>query len=112
MTATVLRTGTSKRTSRQIEEDLRRLGADLGYIGGAGYQRHLFCWPQRICRAAVATGFRIIAGSHFSRGGIRAGTAAKVGGSEARTHVAWIPGGRALAQGSVRVASVRARFAE
>src|SRR5208283_6173296 len=30
MTATVLRTGTSQRTSRQIEEDLRRLGADLG----------------------------------------------------------------------------------
>src|SRR5690349_8483528 len=29
MTATVLRTGTVKRTSRQIEEDLRRLGADL-----------------------------------------------------------------------------------
>ncbi len=29
MTATVLRTGTSHRTSRQIEEDLRRIGADL-----------------------------------------------------------------------------------
>jgi len=34
MTATLVRTGTSKRTSRQIEEDLRRLGADLGT--GAG----------------------------------------------------------------------------
>jgi zinc protease len=30
MTATVVRTGTGKRVSRQIEEDLRRLGADLG----------------------------------------------------------------------------------
>src|SRR5258705_10561280 len=30
MTATLVRTGTSRRTSRQIEEDLRRLGADLG----------------------------------------------------------------------------------
>jgi zinc protease len=29
MTASVVRTGTAKRTSRQIEEDLRRLGADL-----------------------------------------------------------------------------------
>src|SRR5690348_16142353 len=29
MTATVVRTGTQKRVSRQIEEDLRRIGADL-----------------------------------------------------------------------------------
>ncbi|MGA2095748.1 MAG: pitrilysin family protein [Candidatus Acidiferrum sp.] len=35
MTATVLRTGTSKRVSRQIEEDLRRLGADLSSYAGA-----------------------------------------------------------------------------
>jgi zinc protease len=34
MTAAVLRTGTAKRTSRQIEEDLRRLGADLGATAG------------------------------------------------------------------------------
>jgi zinc protease len=34
MTATVLRTGTTKRSSRQIEEDLRRLGADLGASAG------------------------------------------------------------------------------
>jgi zinc protease len=34
MTSTVLRTGTAKRTSRQIEEDLRRLGADLGATAG------------------------------------------------------------------------------
>jgi zinc protease len=34
MTATLVRTGTSKRTSRQIEEDLRRLGADLGTSAG------------------------------------------------------------------------------
>src|SRR5271170_2008150 len=34
MTATVVRTGTAKRTSRQIEEDLRRLGADLGSSAG------------------------------------------------------------------------------
>ncbi len=35
MTATVVRTGTVKRTSRQIEEDLRRLGADLSSNAGA-----------------------------------------------------------------------------
>jgi zinc protease len=35
MTATVLRTGTDKRQSRQIEEDLRRLGADLSSHAGA-----------------------------------------------------------------------------
>src|SRR5882672_2234791 len=35
MTATVLRTGTSKRASRQIEEDLRRIGADLSSGAGA-----------------------------------------------------------------------------
>jgi zinc protease len=34
MTATVVRTGTAKRTSRRIEEDLRRLGADLGSSAG------------------------------------------------------------------------------
>ncbi|MGB2626558.1 MAG: pitrilysin family protein [Candidatus Acidiferrum sp.] len=34
MTATAVRTGTNKRTSRQIEEDLRRLGADLGTHAG------------------------------------------------------------------------------
>ncbi len=34
MTATVVRTGTLKRTSRQIEEGLRRLGADLGTSAG------------------------------------------------------------------------------
>ncbi len=34
MTATLVRTGTSRRTSRQIEEDLRRLGADLGTHAG------------------------------------------------------------------------------
>jgi zinc protease len=35
MTATLLRTGTAKRTSRQIEEDLRRMGADLSSSAGA-----------------------------------------------------------------------------
>jgi predicted Zn-dependent peptidase len=35
MTATVLRTGTTKRSSRQIEEDLRRMGADLSSGAGA-----------------------------------------------------------------------------
>src|SRR6201987_5885906 len=34
MTATLVRTGTSKRASRQIEESLRRLGADLGSSAG------------------------------------------------------------------------------
>src|SRR5579863_7671991 len=35
MTSTVVRTGTAKRTSRQLEEDLRRLGADLSSHAGA-----------------------------------------------------------------------------
>src|SRR5262249_60690243 len=34
MTATMVRTGTMKRRSRQIEEDLRRLGADLSSSAG------------------------------------------------------------------------------
>ena len=34
LTASVVRTGTKSRTSRQIEEDLRRLGADLGVSAG------------------------------------------------------------------------------
>ena len=35
MVATVVRTGTASRTSRQIEEDLRRMGAGLGTHAGA-----------------------------------------------------------------------------
>src|ERR1700687_5284168 len=35
MTATVVRTGTTKRPSRKIEEDLRRIGADLSSNAGA-----------------------------------------------------------------------------
>lgn len=35
MTATVVRTGTASRSSRQIEEDLRRMGAELGSHAGA-----------------------------------------------------------------------------
>jgi predicted Zn-dependent peptidase len=35
MTATVMRTGTTARNSRQIEEDLRRMGADLSAGAGA-----------------------------------------------------------------------------
>jgi zinc protease len=35
ITATVVRTGTASRASRQIEEDLRRMGADLGTQAGA-----------------------------------------------------------------------------
>jgi zinc protease len=35
MTATVVRTGTAQRASRQIEENLRRLGADLSSSAGA-----------------------------------------------------------------------------
>jgi zinc protease len=34
LTATVVRTGTKKRVSRQIEEDLRRIGADLSSSAG------------------------------------------------------------------------------
>jgi len=34
MTATMVRTGTARRASRQIEEDLRRLGADLSTSAG------------------------------------------------------------------------------
>jgi zinc protease len=34
ITASVVRTGTASRTSRQIEEDLRRMGADLGVHSG------------------------------------------------------------------------------
>lgn len=35
MTSAVLRTGTKNRNSRQIEEDLRRMGADLGTSAGS-----------------------------------------------------------------------------
>ena len=40
LTAHVIRTGTATRTSRQIEEDLRRMGADAGSSAGADNERH------------------------------------------------------------------------
>jgi len=42
MTAIVARTGTAKRVSRQIEEDLRRIGADLSSNAGADTSAILF----------------------------------------------------------------------
>ncbi len=42
MTATMVRTGTAKRPSRQIEEDLRRLGADLSSSAGQDHSAIAF----------------------------------------------------------------------
>ncbi len=56
MTATVARTGTTKRASRQIEEDLRRIGADLGMSAGSDTSAHLVCGTLRVCRTAARHG--------------------------------------------------------
>jgi len=46
MTATVVRTGTTKRASRKIEEDLRRIGADLSSGAGADTSAHEASFPE------------------------------------------------------------------
>ena len=59
ITATVVRTGTTKRASRQIEEDLRRIGADLGFERRFGHECDFVRRTFRICRAASWNGRRI-----------------------------------------------------
>jgi zinc protease len=55
ITATVARTGTTKRTSREIEEDLRRWGADLsiGFGGLSEFSRPLLELAAEIAREAA-----------------------------------------------------------
>ena len=52
MTATVARTGTNQRASRQIEEDLRRIGADLSSSAGADTTGIGFAGLSEIGRAS------------------------------------------------------------
>jgi len=77
MTATMVRTGTAKRASRQIEEDLRRLGADLFFQRRTRYQRDFVWRPERICRAAPRARQRTCARGVVSRSRIRARTPPK-----------------------------------
>ncbi len=54
MTATVVRTGTAKRASRQIEEDLRRLGADLSSHAGADNSAIAFAGLSELAEPLLA----------------------------------------------------------
>jgi zinc protease len=54
MTATVVRTGTTKRASRQIEEDLRRLGADLSSHAGADNSAIAFAGLSELSESLLA----------------------------------------------------------
>jgi len=54
MTATVVRTGTSQRTSRQLEEDLRRLGADLSSHAGADNSAIAFAGLSELAEPLLA----------------------------------------------------------
>ncbi len=54
MTATVLRTGTARRLSRQIEEDLRRLGADLSSHAGADNSAIAFAGLSELAEPLLA----------------------------------------------------------
>jgi zinc protease len=72
MTSIVLRTGTAKRSSRQIEEELRRLGADLGTAAGqdnsaisfAGLSEFAEPLLQLVCELAREASFP---GAEFER---------------------------------------------
>jgi zinc protease len=55
MTATVVRTGTSKRASRQIEEDLRRIGADLSTNAGSDISAISFAGLSEFAEPLLAT---------------------------------------------------------
>ena len=70
MTATVARTGTKQRVSRQIEEDLRRIGADLSSSAGADTTANRFCRIVRADRPAAGSGERTSARSRVPRTGV------------------------------------------
>ncbi len=55
MTATVARTGTTKRASRQIEEDLRRIGADLATSAGSNQDSLQASGCVKFCSALILT---------------------------------------------------------
>ena len=61
MTATVARTGTTRRTSRQIEEDLRRMGADLS--SGAGADNSVISFAGLVDFSNESTGPRVGVGA-------------------------------------------------
>jgi zinc protease len=54
MTATVVRTGTAKRASRQIEEDLRGLGADLSTNAGSDTSAIAFAGLSELAEPLLA----------------------------------------------------------
>ena len=111
MTATVVRTGTAARTSRQIEEDLRRMGADLVFRRRRGHQRDFLRRAGGFFERAAGAGFRTGAAGFLSRGRIRTRAAPTGRRLAHRAHHARLSGQRALAPRAVRRASVRHDFA-
>lgn len=70
MTATVLRTGTLRRTSRQIEEDLRRVGADLGASAGQDNSGISFAGLSEFAEPLLQLVNELAREGSFSRAGI------------------------------------------
>ena len=112
MTATLVRTGTGKRTSRQIEEDLRRLGADLGTSAGQDTSAISFAGLSEFAEPILKLVNELAREASFPEARTGSGTATKAGRGENGTDLPGISGGRAVAQGFVRQASLRGDFAE
>ena len=106
MTATVVRTGTASRTSRQIEEDLRRMGADLGTHAGADTSAISVSGLAEFSGGVARIDGRPRAQRLVSRGRIRARAPPAIRRASHRAHHARLSRERTLAPRAVRRASV------
>ncbi len=86
MTATVVRTGTITRNSRQIEEDLRRMGADLGSHAGADTSAISVSGLAEFSRALLELVADLARNASFPGGRIRARTPPALRGAPRRAH--------------------------
>ncbi len=86
MTATVVRTGTASRPSRQIEEDLRRMGAGLGTHAGADSSAISAAGLAEFSGGHSGIDCRSRAQRFLSRRGIRARAPAAFEELQHRTH--------------------------
>ncbi len=110
MTASVVRTGTKNRASRQIEEDLRRIGADLSASAGADSSAIAFAGLSEFSEQLLGTVNELAREASFPRSRIRARTPATTRRSKNGTHLAGISRQRTIAQSFIRSASLRNGF--
>jgi len=107
---TVVRTGTAKRASRQIEEDLRRIGADLSSAAGADTSAISFSGLSEFAEPLLGMVNELAAKPRFPKANSSANVA-RTRGSKTRAQPAQLPRDRTPAKSFVRRASLRPSFA-